>query len=270
MSDVMKPIGPDELKKLQVGALLDIDRFCRERGLRYSLAFGTLLGAVRHKGYIPWDDDIDIMMPREDYDRFVESYVSPRYEVITQSNCKGYNLPFAKVFDKRTIVHELADMKATFGVYVDIFPVDSYPDSDGQTRRLLSKKARLNLLHSVKVTALRKGRALHKNMALALMKVLCLPLSAVRLTLDIERLSQSCNGKGMSFAGVLSPTDNRPKWRLPADIFGSYTDILFEGHMLRCIADYDAYLSGTYGDYMKLPPADQQVSHHANNAFYID
>jgi len=266
----MRPIDLTQLKKIQVDILLDIDKFCREHQLRYSLAFGTLLGAIRHKGYIPWDDDIDIMMPRDDYNRFVNRYKANHYNVVTQANCSGYNLPFAKVYDKRTIVHELAAMNATFGVYIDIFPIDNYPDTQEQTNKFLSKKSRLNFLHSVKITAFRKGRKWYKNFVLAIFKFLCFPFSAIKLTDKIEELSQSYNAENTSFAGVLSPTDNRPNWKLPAEIFNSYIDVLFEGYHLRSIADYDAYLKGTYGNYMQLPPIDQQVSHHANNAFYLD
>ena len=97
----MKEIGIDELKKLQVEMLVLIDEFCQHNNIRYSLSSGTLIGAVRHKGYIPWDDDIDIMMPREDYDRFVSTF-NGAYGHLSllapEINC-NYYAPYANVFD---------------------------------------------------------------------------------------------------------------------------------------------------------------------------
>ena len=102
----MEELGIDKLKQIQLDMLKDIHTFCVEHEIRYSLAFGTLLGAVRHKGYIPWDDDIDIMMPREDYNRFIRSYGNQTYKIADMSVNPNYGLPFAKVEDVLTVIEE--------------------------------------------------------------------------------------------------------------------------------------------------------------------
>ena len=134
----MKIITSEELKAIQLDLLQKTADFCKENGIRYYLCGGTLLGAIRHKGYIPWDDDIDISMPRPDYDRFISMFNKPEndYQVIDMSNNKKYGLPFAKVHDTRTFVDELQYTKDQFGVYIDIFPIDGVGE-DEQVLRIL-------------------------------------------------------------------------------------------------------------------------------------
>ena len=102
----MREIKFEELKNLQLDILLSVHDFCMKNGIEYSLAAGTLIGAIRHKGYIPWDDDIDISMPRPDYDKFICTFNQPNnyYQVIAMSNDREYGFPFAKVHDTRTFV----------------------------------------------------------------------------------------------------------------------------------------------------------------------
>ena len=116
-----------ELRKIQLAILDKVHEFCMERGLRYSLGGGTLLGAVRHKGYIPWDDDIDIMMPRPDYDRFLQEFdgAYPHYGVLWYKNDENCLWPYAKVYDNRTVLEEHF---IKTGINIDVFPVDGLPD----------------------------------------------------------------------------------------------------------------------------------------------
>ena len=120
----------EELKLLQREVLDDIVQFCQEHGLRYTLAYGTLLGALRHKGYIPWDDDIDIHMPRPDYEKFLSLYNNRNSDdsVVTHEMDRRYHVPFAKVYRKGTIVKEFFYKQSVFGAYVDIFPIDGIKD----------------------------------------------------------------------------------------------------------------------------------------------
>ena len=119
----MKEISPAEFRVHMMDILQDMQRFCDEKGLRYYLSYGSLLGAVRHKGFIPWDDDIDIWMPRPDYERFAKEYDHPYYKVLSAWTDKNYPLDFPKVHDIRTkVVEEGGD--GEWGVFVDIFILD--------------------------------------------------------------------------------------------------------------------------------------------------
>ena len=128
----MRKISDEDMKALALTMLKDVAKFCDDHNIKYYLCGGTLLGAVRHKGFIPWDDDIDIMMPRPDYLRFLELYngTNPRYVVKGIENDDRYWRPFAKVFDLHTELDEpIYNVKGlTNHVFLDVFPVDVIPD----------------------------------------------------------------------------------------------------------------------------------------------
>ena len=131
----MKKIDIVEAKKMMLDILKTVAKFCDENNLRYFIFYGTYLGALRHKGYIPWDDDIDIAMPRPDYEKFMEIFHAENLAVWTWRKDNKYLLPFAKVYDTRTEVHENADFGETFGVNIDIFPLDGLPKKQSQIKR---------------------------------------------------------------------------------------------------------------------------------------
>ena len=128
----MEKLSLEELKKVELDILIWFADICEQEKLNYTLSYGTLLGAVRHKGFIPWDDDIDVAMPRPDYEKFIEycNTHETHYKLIDIHNDKGYNYLFAKVYDPNTtIVEKYANrFKANYGVYIDIFPVDGFGD----------------------------------------------------------------------------------------------------------------------------------------------
>ena len=120
-----KYINVEELKHIQLDMLSDIAEFCEQNNIKYFLAYGTLIGAIRHKGYIPWDDDIDICMPRPDYDKFLSLYnkKDSAYKAVAFELDENYKLPFAKVNDTRTVMWETMYDQDVFGVYIDVFPL---------------------------------------------------------------------------------------------------------------------------------------------------
>jgi len=128
----MKELSLDEIKQISIDLLQDMHEFCIEHNLKYSLGFGTLIGAIRHMGFIPWDDDIDIMMPRPDYEIFCRTYVSKHgYELVAPCK-KGCYISYARIceVEKTLVVSPAAWHSTPSGVWIDIFPVDGAPDDE--------------------------------------------------------------------------------------------------------------------------------------------
>lgn len=126
----MRHLTLQELQQFSLDILKDVAGFCEKNNIRYSLGYGTMLGAVRHKGFIPWDDDVDIMMPREDYERFRTIYKSKLYSFIDSRNTPDCYIAFGRVCDtKKTLASSCIPwVKKDVGVWIDIFPVDRVPD----------------------------------------------------------------------------------------------------------------------------------------------
>ena len=125
----LKKIEIDEMKEYLLGILQEFDKLCQENQMRYSIAYGTLLGAVRHKGFIPWDDDVDVVMPREDYEKLLSiKYKTKKYEVKSYRYSEDYYYEFSKMIDRDTLVLEKYRCDANMGIFIDIFPMDYLED----------------------------------------------------------------------------------------------------------------------------------------------
>ena len=142
----MKEIEIEELKRIQIGILKHLDAFCKENNLTYFMCGGTLLGAVRHKGFIPWDDDIDIMMKREDYDKLIALYPkndNSNFKLFSYELDKSFPYPFAKMDDCRTIFEEEINDSYKIGVNIDIFPIDYITEDLNCQHSILMRNKRL-------------------------------------------------------------------------------------------------------------------------------
>lgn len=261
----MRSIPIEEVKRLQIEILDDIVSFCEKHGLRYFLAYGTLLGALRHKGYIPWDDDIDIHMPRNDYERFLELYNGSTDTncVVTHEMDRRYKVPFAKVYRKGTIVKEIFYKQSVFGVYVDIFPLD------GIKERNQAKWCGLGIKFMyIKTFIFCKQQSFARKLRIALSKLVLLPFSSHFILDRIRRIStryryEECENV-CSFGSRSAAREI-----LPRETYEEYIQLTFEGKQYRAPKGYDRYLKQKYGEYMTLPPEGKRVSTHDSQAFYI-
>lgn len=246
-----------ELRSIQIGILDDVHRFCQAHGLRYFLSSGTLIGAVRHKGYIPWDDDIDIYMPRQDYEQFLKTYLDEKgvYRAIDPQQESHYYYTFAKVVDTRTRLIELGTKGYEIGVYMDIFPVDYVTDHLAERERIFKRK---HLLYKIRNCKIAYTNPLQSRLAYLCYKYL--PVSVAWLNRKIRELIVVDTPTNT----VCNMTEAGPKIKgcFPAEDIATSVDILFEGRQYKTMVGYKDYLERTYGDYMTLPPEDQRLTHH--------
>lgn len=254
-------ISTEECKKLMVETLANVDHFCNQHCIKYSLSYGTLIGAIRHKGFIPWDDDIDIIMPREDYDRFISSYKDSRYKII--DGAFNPNHSHIRVSDQKTVL-ALDAWRAQFykeGLWIDVFPIDKVPDSQKGYERF---RKWLWFLFEIQLT----GEAKRKGIVNKALYAICKPFSKYCGKKALQEMKRYNDKDMQSVANMSAWYLKSPKF--PASYFDEYIDVEFEGYKFKAIKQYDVFLRELYGDYMQLPPEEKRISHHTYDAYWRD
>jgi putative licD-family phosphotransferase len=242
--------------------LKEFINICEENNLTYYALGGTLLGAVRHKGFIPWDDDIDIGMPREDYEKFkkVAPRLLPSYLEIVNN---PLNLDITQLVDKNVIV-KFVNLESN--VFIDIFPLDGYPEKGSFAAKLHSSIVLFQRM-LCKISVLDhledKNRGTIENLIVKISKTLriqkLLPKDA--LVKKLHKLIQKYDFRTSPYVGnVLGRY--REREIVPSEYFKEPVSLIFEDTMINCPTKYKEYLSEIYGDYMKLPPVEDRVAHN--------
>lgn len=262
----------EKLKKIQLDILLEVNDFCIAHGIRYSLDSGTLLGAIRHKGYIPWDDDIDIIMPRPDYNRFLKEFNGKckNLKVFAPELDWDFYAPYANICDIRTILDEGANShrKVEMGIKIDVFPIDGAPICDSQYYSVLRRIKFLNAILEAKRHNILKmqKKCSFRVVKYIILKVLSFPLSYSFVQKKIFKYSTNIKFEKCQCAAKLSYTWT--KNRCNRDVFEEYVDCNFEGFKVKIIKRYDEYLNKLYGNYMQLPPEKDRVPQHGFIAYW--
>lgn len=260
-----------QLAQLEIGK--EIKRVCDENGIKYFLDSGTLLGAIRHKGFIPWDDDMDMGMLREDYDRFIEiapKKLKPEYFLQTWKTDKSYPYAFAKIRKKGTVFIEAVSQKtnAHNEIFVDIFPYDVYPD-DETVRTELTRKIML-LKYSLWMKDGMTPWLRHKSaLDRLLVRTKYVPHYFYALThsrdamiAEYEKLMPMYNAETSKYYVEQSGGTPFGKWIIPTECFEKFIEVKFEDTMFLVPEKYDLYLKTVYGDYMQLPPVEKRGNWH--------
>ena len=271
----MVEISFDKRKEIVFGIMVKIDCICRKHNIPYYLAYGSLLGAVRHGGFIPWDDDIDIWIPAKDYFRFQNiCKTETDYAVLSFENDLNYSNSFIKVSDPRTVIVD-QNHNSTFrfdrGIAVDVFPLVGLdrPFYRKHTFHFIGKMISLRRYYR----KLRMNGNQDKNSKRLLIRVLMF------IDIHIHNDEMYWNKKYSKFirdvhggAKNLGCTSSiyGLKDIYNSEWFGKGTEIPFCGHKFFCPGNYDKVLRQLYGNYMKLPPEDKRVSNHDSKAFYVE
>lgn len=261
-----KKIGPEEIREIQMAILDEIVRICKENNLRYYLAYGSLIGAVRHKGYIPWDDDMDIFLVREDYDKLLsilKGKEGDKAEWISliDDTSADYFYPFSKAVDNRTEV-KMDRHKGSHGIWVDLFPVDGLPKSDFMAKVFVMFCSFLRVVGLAMDTdfsskTLSAWTLFYKRF----FNILSCIIGKKRICRFVEwtfhRYSVKDSDKvAILFSGHKLDAIFKKEVLLQQDVYK------FENREYTGCANYDLYLTQLYGDYMKLPPEEKRITHN--------
>ncbi|MCR5761469.1 MAG: LicD family protein [Sphaerochaetaceae bacterium] len=256
----MKEISAEEIKERLVVLLKKFIDFCEKENLTYYLAFGTVLGAVRHKGFIPWDDDVDVSMPREDYNKLLTFKNADIGFSIVDYKSENYCEYYAKVVDTETYIKsKYCTQNDGLGLFVDVFPMDEVYVSKEKEKQVAKK--RVQLVKMCNFAAMGKYWP-SQNLLVNIPKYLLFKFAHIKgykyWITRIDNYSKSLSNESSNKSKYYFVSEDL----IPFNFFGTGAPLLFCGIEAICPAERDNYLKFEYGDYMKLPPESARVSNH--------
>ena len=268
-----KEVTLQEIQQITSKILETFDLFCSKKEICYYLAYGTLLGAIRHDGFIPWDDDIDVLIPRKDYEKLLkEEYIDSdrRYRIIGSHNIDNWPYAFAKCIDTQTELLETDFNSGAIGVYIDLFPLDGLPNG-----RLMQKMHMkwVYFWHYMLIT-LQKKELKGSSKIRTIIKHIVYPLTS---KIGVKKLVAiiNKNGKRYPFSEskyVASQMVSVYGMRecMNAEWFADRERHKFENFDVWIPSGYDSILKSLYREYMKLPPEEKRITHHIYNVRFKD
>lgn len=250
-------------------ALCEFDRLCKANRINYTLGYGTLIGAVRHKGFIPWDDDIDVCVSRKDMLKLrsiANKELKKGFFYQSQNTDKHWYRLYDKIRVDGTVFREIAHENEPIhqGVYIDIFALDYVPDNNFLAIIQIKLYKSIAAVLSSKYINLRYRHGFNKVFA-SLLKVLFFPIRKKWLY-DLSEKIASFVSVGTKMRNMESPYNEV----FPKSVYEDYINIDFENYKFPAISCYDRWLRAVYGDYLQLPPEDKRVSRHALSELSIN
>ena len=273
----MKEMSLNEIKNCTLDILKWVSVFCDEQNIKWWLCGGTLLGAVRHRGFIPWDDDIDIMLPRSDYEKLFRMFPNNgRYLFLTSENTNDFPYAYGKIIDTKTIKLEPLPKKyQKIGVDIDVFPIDNFPENDIDSFLLCEAIANRQDKLQRMLARFSKRSTFIKTIGynLILFPYILLRKSNIvnvaKYTHEIQDLSQKYNGEETGYKGIIAIAHYGIKEKNESEVYAQTVNVVFEGNEYPAPIGFQAYLRRLYGDnYMQLPPIEKRVTHHSYKAFW--
>lgn len=267
-TDSNKPLSIAEVQRASFDVLIEIDKICRDLNLVYTLSYGTLIGAIRHGGFIPWDDDVDIIMPRTDFEKLknhFKTFYSGNLKWCDRTTINNYPYCIPRVSDFRyrykTSIRNQKDFD--MGVFVDVYPLDNYCNTTKEALKLGRKVWFKNRMFDIYLNPNKtKGfaKTLIRNVIYVFVRLIHGADWNLSIDEEINVLIKKHTNDNNQIVGVISQVE----WRelMKKEWFSAYEEINFEGRPFMVCSGYRELLTSIYGDYMQLPPEDKRVPTH--------
>lgn len=262
----MQTLTLKEIQSVELEILLEFQSICKKNKLRFYLCGGTMLGAARHKGFIPWDDDVDIMMPRPDYNRLIE--VAKNEKLFSHQYCLyAYELgnaeyPFAKLVNMNShIVQEYVEDESLSHIWIDIMPVDGLPERDEEVSSLYKKMGLIRKIIMLCWAKPGKATSLQKMFGKIILTPGAKLVGAKTWCLLMNSLALKNEYNTSKYVGVLTWGLYGTREKCLREEFDKSVEVEFEGHLMPAVSCWNQYLTNLYGNYMILPPEDKRKIH---------
>ena len=244
-----------KVQKIVFHLMCDIDDYCRENNIRYYLSGGTCLGAVRHQGFIPWDDDADLMMPRPDYERFLKGFGEAypgKYEVESVETDEEWYRPAARVWDKDTRLWATKYVEKKIGVFVDVFPIDGLPE--GRFKQELFY-FRLKLLNAIRNSTIRRGfwEGEKYRVVKTILALFTKNVNTRDLAVKINQIAMQYSFDDSKYVAASLALHYGSRETIKRELMADNVLLSFEGRDFPVPVGYDTYLKNLYGSYMIVP-----------------
>ena len=270
----MKELGLKEIQKVELDMLGYIDEICTKNDIKYTVTSGTALGTIRHNGFIPWDDDIDIGLDRKNYYKLIEALKNgenKNYKVLTHDIEKTYGFPFAKLVDLRTVlIHKNQIPIKDYGVFIDIFKYDGLPKNSFISMIYFYRiKFMLRCINTSMFYEDKEERLLKR-----IIKKFFLLYAKIKgrdaLLKKYTKLSEKYDIDNTDYCMINWPVVKRKNQMVKTKFFKEFIRHKFEDIEINVMKDYDEYLTIAYGDYMTPPPEDKRVAPHVSEIYWKD
>ena len=267
----MRKAGFEEIRTIQYGILKETARYCDANNIRYFLTGGTLLGAVRHRGFIPWDDDIDIAVPRPDYERLRTlngGKISEFYEISAFENNPAHARAFLRIVDNRTVYeHEYYQKKYRASLGIDVFPMDGTPEDGAECARYFKRMKRLIRQFTLSQSAPFKSTGLLRALEKTAASIPARIRGRERIYRELMRRVAEYPYETSRFVGITTGVYLEKEVLLKDELFPA-ADLSFENGVFHAPACYEKYLRQLYGDYMRLPKEEDRKPGHLFSVYW--